>query len=243
MRIWLQKQKKKEEKAVAQATPAPVETTPAPAEVQPAGDAADKPMDSIEDAPKVEGAGEEEAAVDKAKDASQVAGSAAPQTNEVGLCLSASLSHLSTHQLQCSGPVMGPAFGPLAKMNMIVAARASDQEAHSTSPCTVTDPCQDSVAPQDTDAERRGSNASQHVTKSAEPPTADAPTDEQNSANGPNGGMMGNNPMMMNGMAGMPYGFPNQPGFNSGMYGGMPNMMGNGGWNGMNSMGTSLHTT
>jgi len=105
--------------------------------------------------------------------------------------------------------------------------------------------CQDSVAPQN-ETERRGSNASQNMTTSVEPSTTGAPTDEQHNANAPNGGMMGNNPMMMNGMPGqMPYGFPNQPGFNNGMYGmnGMPNMMGNGNWNGMNSMGMSPTTS
>lgn len=83
------------------------------------------------------------------------------------------------------------------------------------------------------------------MTKSIEPSTADASTDGQNNATGSNGGMMGNNPMMMNGMGQMPYGFQNQAGFNNGMYGmnGMPNMMANGNWNGMNSMGRSLHQT
>jgi hypothetical protein len=243
MRIWLQKQKKKEEaKAAAQATPAPVETTPPVAETQSTGDAADQPMESIEDTTKAEVVGGEEAAGDKANEASHPTGSAAPQTIEVGLRHSALFLYPSTHELQCSGPDLGSAFGPLAKMNMIVAACASDHKAIITSPCTVADPCQDSVAPQTAESERRGSNASQNVTKSVEPPTTGAPTDEQSNANGPNGGMMGNNPMMMNGMGGqMPYGFPNQPGFNNGMYGmnGMPNMMANGSWNGMNSMGRS----
>ena len=50
--------------------------------------------------------------------------------------------------------------------------------------------------------------------------------------------MMGNNPAM-NGMQGqMGFGFPNQGGFNNGMaWSGMPNMMANGNWNGMNPMG------
>lgn len=74
------------------------------------------------------------------------------------------------------------------------------------------------------------------MTKSVEPSAADVPAEEQNNSNARNGGMMGNNPTMMNGMSGqMPYGF------NNGMYGmnGMPNMMGNGNWSGMNAMGTS----
>ena len=55
--------------------------------------------------------------------------------------------------------------------------------------------------------------------------------------------MMGNNPAM-NGMQGqMGFGFPNQGGFNNGMvWSGMPNMMANGGWNGMNPMGMFLHS-
>jgi hypothetical protein len=108
--------------------------------------------------------------------------------------------------------------------------------------CAVADPGQESTAPQNGDAQRRGSNASRHVTKSAEPSAADAQADEQNVPTGPNGGLLDNNSMMMNGMSGqMGFGFPNQAGFNNGMgYGmnGMSNMMGNGSWNGMNSMGT-----
>jgi len=130
MRIWLQKQKKKEEaKAAAQATPAPVETTPPAAEVQPTGDGADKPVESIEEAPKAEGAGSEDVAHEKAEDASQPTGSVAPQTNEVGLCLSACLLHSSTREPRSCGPNLASAVGSLAKMNMIVAARASDHGA------------------------------------------------------------------------------------------------------------------
>jgi hypothetical protein len=65
-------------------------------------------------------------------------------------------------------------------------------------------------------------------------------SDEQKNTNGADG-MMGNNPAM-NGMQGqMGFGFPNQGGFNNGMaWNGMPNMMANSGWNGMNPMGMSL---
>lgn len=137
MRIWLQKQKKKDEaKAAAQATPTPVET-PAPAEVQSAGDAADKPVDSIEDAPKVEGADDEGTAVENAGNANEPSGSAAPQTNEVGLCLSASFPHAYNDALRYSGPSVDSAFGSLAKMNMIVAARACEDGWPFTSPCTI----------------------------------------------------------------------------------------------------------
>jgi hypothetical protein len=52
--------------------------------------------------------------------------------------------------------------------------------------------------------------------------------------------MMGHNPMMMNSMAGqMGYGFNNGMGFGMNGVNGMSNMMGNGNWNGMNSMGMS----
>jgi hypothetical protein len=78
------------------------------------------------------------------------------------------------------------------------------------------------------------------VTKSIEPSGAEGTIDEQNKTNGVNGNTMGNNPMM-NGVPGqMGFGFPNQTGFNNGMgWNGMPNMMANGGWNGMNPMGIS----
>ena len=245
MRIWLQKQKKKEEaKAAAQAIPAPAET-PAAADPQPAGDVADKPVDSIEDVPQAEGTAGDENVTESAGDADKRAGSSALQANEVGLCLLPLSSNTRTHVLRCSNPNLGPSLEPLAKMNMIVAARASDRGMHFTSACAVTDACQESVAPQN-ETERRASNASQNMTTSVEPSTTGAPTDEQHNANAPNGDMMGNNPMMMNGMPGqMQYGFPNQPGFHNGMYGmnGMPNMMGNGNWNGMNSMGMSLYTS
>lgn len=85
--------------------------------------------------------------------------------------------------------------------------------------------------------ERRGSTASQTVTKSMEPSGTNDPSEVQNSVNGSSGTVMNNS--MMNGMQGqMGFGFPNQGGFNNGVgWNGMPNMMANGNWNGM----TSLH--
>ena len=63
MRVWLQKQKKKEEaKAAAQAATPPVDVTPAASEVQPVGDGAEKPVDSVEDTPKAEDNAAEQAA-------------------------------------------------------------------------------------------------------------------------------------------------------------------------------------
>ncbi|RYN65086.1 hypothetical protein AA0118_g3440 [Alternaria tenuissima] len=178
MRVWLQKQKKKEEaKAAAQAATPPVEVTPAAPEVQPVGDGAEKPVDSVEDTLKAEDGVAEQAAgsAENAEEAGKRAGSASAQPNEDNASL-------------------------------------------------------------ENDAERRGSTASQNASKSTEQAAVDGATDEQKNANGANG-MMGNNPAM-NGMQGqMGFGFPNQGGFNNGMaWSGMPNMMANGGWNGMNPM-------
>ncbi|KAH8704661.1 hypothetical protein GQ44DRAFT_716409 [Phaeosphaeriaceae sp. PMI808] len=83
MRVWLQKQRKKEEaKAATQAPPTPIEPTPATSDVQPAGDAAEKPVESIEEGTKTEGAGDEQAAVEKTGDVGRQAGSVTLQTNE-----------------------------------------------------------------------------------------------------------------------------------------------------------------
>jgi hypothetical protein len=92
MRVWLQKQKKKEEaKAAAQAATPPVEVTPAAPEVLPVGDGTEQPVDSIEDAHKAEGGAAEQAAgsAEAPEEAGQRAGSAAAQPKEVGCeCLS-----------------------------------------------------------------------------------------------------------------------------------------------------------
>jgi hypothetical protein len=242
MRVWLQKQKKKEEaKAASQAPLTPAETTPAAPEVQPVGDAADKPVESIEETPKAEGAAGEQVPLESEGDADKRAGSVSVQPNEVGLCLSASPSPTRTNDLRKQDQTQGGVSSLcLARMNMIDAARASDLGVHFVFPCIITNADQDSTT-QNSDAERRGSLASQNATKTVEPSAKDASADEQNDANAPNGAMMGN-PMMMNGMSGqMGYGFPNQAGFNNGMGFGMNNMMANGNWNGMNSMGMSSH--
>ncbi|KAF1937405.1 hypothetical protein EJ02DRAFT_385705 [Clathrospora elynae] len=92
-------------------------------------------------------------------------------------------------------------------------------------------PHEDTASPE-IKTERRGSTASQNVTQSIEP------GDGHNEPNAPNGGIMGNTPMM-NGMQGqMGFGFPNQSGFNNNglAWNGMPNMMASGSWNGMNPM-------
>lgn len=126
-RVWLQKQKKKEEKAATQAPATPVETTPAAPEVQPVGDAADKPVESIEETSKAEGAGDDQPATENSGDAGERVGSAAVQPNEVGLYLSAPSSLSHTHELSKQDQEQGASSLCLARMNMIVAARASDR--------------------------------------------------------------------------------------------------------------------
>ncbi|EUC47981.1 hypothetical protein COCMIDRAFT_34543 [Bipolaris oryzae ATCC 44560] len=180
MRVWLQKQKKKEEaKAAAQAATPPVEATPAAPEVQPVSENIDKPVDSIEEPPKAEDSVAEEAAgsVGNAEEAVQRAGSASAQPNEVGnQCLSC-----------CSRVSI---FG----------------------------------------------SASQNISKSTEPAAADDSTEEPSNTPVVNG-MSGTNSMMNNMQGQMGFGFPAQGGFNNGMgWNGMPNMMANGNWNGMNPM-------
>jgi hypothetical protein len=126
-RIWLQKQKKKEEKAATQALATPVESTPAAPEVQPVGDAADRPVESIEETSKAEGAGDDQAASEVSGDADERAGSAAVQPNEVGLYLSAPSSLSHKHALSKRDREQSASSLRLARMNMIVAARASDR--------------------------------------------------------------------------------------------------------------------
>jgi hypothetical protein len=87
MRVWLQKQKKKEEaKAAVQAATPPAEVTPAAPEVQPLGDGVEKPVDSVEDVPKAEDGAPEQAAgsAETAEEAEQRAASTSAQPNEVG---------------------------------------------------------------------------------------------------------------------------------------------------------------
>jgi hypothetical protein len=137
MRVWLQKQKKKEEaKAASQAPPTPAESTPAAPEVQPVGDAADKPVESIEETPKAEGAAGEQASLESGCDADKRVGSASVQPNEVGLCLSVLLPPSRTDELRKQDRTYGVSSLCLARMNMIVAARASDPECTSSFPAS-----------------------------------------------------------------------------------------------------------
>jgi hypothetical protein len=139
MRVWLQKQKKKEEAkaaaAASQAPSTPVETTPAAPEVQPVGDIGEKPVESIEEASKAGAAGGEQVAADKSGDADERAGSVAVQPAEVGLYHSDSFlpSRTDEHETQDQDHGQGANSLCLARMNMIVAARASDRGVHFTS--------------------------------------------------------------------------------------------------------------
>lgn len=129
MRVWLQKQKKKEEaKAASQAPPTPVETTPAAPEVQPVGgDAADRPVESIEETPKPEGAGGEPNAEENSGNADDRTGSATAQPNEVGsFLMRIPLPRIDEHGTHDQN--RGATFVCLARMNMIDAACASDHD-------------------------------------------------------------------------------------------------------------------
>ncbi|KAF1972312.1 hypothetical protein BU23DRAFT_590094 [Bimuria novae-zelandiae CBS 107.79] len=82
MRIWLQKQRKKEENKAASEAPTPaIEPTPAPSEVQPSTGSADKPVESVEEAFRAEGGVNQSAADSSGADAPRPA-SAAPQRDE-----------------------------------------------------------------------------------------------------------------------------------------------------------------
>lgn len=90
MRVWLQKQKKKgEAKAAAQAaTPVP-ETTPAATEAPSEVESADRPIDSVEEAPATDDAPAESVATAADTGDGQLRTvSASAQPNEVGFLLS-----------------------------------------------------------------------------------------------------------------------------------------------------------
>jgi hypothetical protein len=82
MRVWMLKQKKKEEKAASQAAMPVVDAQPAIAEAQPASDGADKPVESSEQGVQDEDALVGEASVNTAGDG-QPADSEASQPPEV----------------------------------------------------------------------------------------------------------------------------------------------------------------
>lgn len=85
MRVWLQKQKKKDEaKAASQAATPVVDATPAPPEVPPPTDSVEKTADVVAAAPGAEEAGDDTIAPDVAPEEGQ--GSASAQPEEVGSC-------------------------------------------------------------------------------------------------------------------------------------------------------------
>lgn len=237
MRVWLQKQKKKEEaKAAAQAMAhIPDPTTPATG--GPVGaESVDKPVDSIEDAPAAGETSIESAAA--AADAEQgkprtVSCSAPP--NEVGSQISLPATHACKRDFDLDRKMVAGKSDRLNSMNTIPLALAGGCSMRISS-CAFTDSEQGSAAPEAHDQERRASSASQHATQSVEPSTADGPPTEQDKANDDTN-TTGNNPML-NGMQGqMGFGFQGQGNFGGMGFNGMANMMGNAAWNNMNPMG------
>lgn len=237
MRVWLQKQKKKEEaKAAAQAaTPAP-ETTPAATEVPSEAEGPDKPIDSVEEVPVTADAPAEPAAVAAAADAGEGhlrTGSVSAQPNEVGSLISPSATRVSVCTFHKNKQWTAGKSERLNIMNTIDLACAGGCSILNSSRAFANIE-QGSTAPDNDDSKRRGSLVSQTAKQSGEPSAAHPSPNEQGKTDGP-ANMTSINPMM-NGMQGqMGFGFQNGMGFN-----GMSNMMGNAGWNNMNAMGMSL---
>ncbi|KAF1927459.1 uncharacterized protein M421DRAFT_421872 [Didymella exigua CBS 183.55] len=236
MRVWLQKQKKKEEaKAAAQAATPVAEATPAAIEAPSEVEGADKPIDSVEEV-TASGDVPAESAVTAAEggDARPRTVSASAQPNEVGLHLPLIATRVSVCKRFKYTETKLKRFGWLKSMNTIDLARVGGCNMH-ISPCALADSKQDSVAHDNDDLERRGSLVSQTATQSVEPSAANASPDDQTKPNGP-ANMMGNN-FMMNGQMG--FGFQGQGNFGGMGFNGMSNMMSNANWNNMNPMGTS----
>lgn len=234
MRVWLQKQKKKEEaKAAAQATTPVAEATPAATEAPSEVEGADKPVDSVEEA-TVPGDAPTESATGttEAVDGEPRAVSASAQPNEVGFHPSFFPEHACVRRYYQSTEVGTGRIEWLKSMNTIDLARAGSCGMH-ISPRAFADSRQDSAVPEGGDAERRGSLVSQTATQSIEPSAANAASEDQGTPNGPSN-MMGNTPMM-NGQMG--FGFQGQGNFGGMGFSGMSNMMGNANWNNMNPMG------
>ena len=125
MRIWLQKQKKKEEaKAAAQAaTPVP-ETTPAVTEAPSELEGADKPIDSVEEAPATGDASVEPAtATTDAGEGEKRTASASAQPNEVGWHSFSSSMHSYVYDLYKNKERNPEELGGFNSMNTIDLAR------------------------------------------------------------------------------------------------------------------------
>lgn len=134
MRVWLQKQKKKEEaKAAAQASTPPVEATPAAPEVQPVSDGVGKPVESVEEPPKAESgiAGEAAGSAGNAEETAQRAGSASAQPNEVGfqcLVLCSGVGMLGSYSKETGKEQKTLKRSHFLKNARIVATRANDHK-------------------------------------------------------------------------------------------------------------------
>lgn len=234
MRVWLQKQKKKEEaKAAAQATTPVAETTPAVADAPSEVDGADKPVDSVEEA-TVPGDTPAESATGtkEAVEGDPHAVLASAQPNEVGLRPSFFPEHTCARECYQSTGFGTGRIGWLKSMNTIDIARAGSCGMH-ISPRALADSRQDSAVPEGDDAERRGSLVSQTATQNIEPFATNAASEDPGTPNG-SSNMMGNTPMM-NGQVG--FGFQGQGNFGGMGFSGMSNMMGNANWNNMNPLG------
>jgi hypothetical protein len=141
MRIWLQKQKKKEEaKAAAQAaTPVP-ETTPAATEAQPEAEGVDKPIDSIEEAPATVDASVEQAtAAPDAGDAELRTVSASAQPNEVGVQFSPLAIHGFVYEIHKNQKNEAEQFEGLIIMNTTEFVHIGGCSMHIFS-CALADP-------------------------------------------------------------------------------------------------------
>lgn len=240
MRIWLQKQKKKEEaKAAAQAATPVVETTPAATEAPSEVESADKPIDSVEEAP-VTGSvvAEPAAAATDTGDGEKRTVSASAQPNEVGLRFLPFAMHNCVYDLDKNKQMKGRRSEALSSMNTVDLARAGGCSMYIL-PSANADVEQDSTTVESNDPERCGSMVPQAPAQGVEATVGNASSGEQNSVNGP-ASMMGNNPMM-NGMQGqMGFGFQSQGNFGGMGFNGMSNMMNNASWNNMNPMGMSI---
>jgi hypothetical protein len=227
MRVWLQKQKKKEEaKAAAQAATPVAETTPSATEAPSEVEGADKAVDSIEATAPVDALAESATTATDVVDGELRPVSASAQPNEVGFHPSLSSTHACMRQSYQRIEAGNGRTGRLKSINTIELARAGGCSMHISSRA-LADIKQESAVPEDDDAERRGSLVSQTATQSVEPSATNAASDDQDKTNGP-ANMMGNNPMM-NGQMG--FGFQGQGSFGGMGFNGMPNMMG------MNPMG------
>jgi hypothetical protein len=85
MRVWLEKRQKKEAKSTIKIATPPAEAVSEAADAFPSGDSADRPVESIEKATRPEDFTDHAATVpvDGGGEATQRAGSAATQLNEV----------------------------------------------------------------------------------------------------------------------------------------------------------------